>query len=84
MATNGGSAKPDRDELNAALARKGARVECPVCDQADWGTPGDWTWVFFGEGAPDIDTAVEAYPMICQNCGFVRFHVASVLHDSSG
>jgi hypothetical protein len=66
----------DGNEVAARLKFKGAKPECPVCDSTKWKDP---------QGPPfplrvgNYD--LEVFALVCNQCGFVRFHEAERLHD---
>jgi hypothetical protein len=65
-------------KLIGRLDEVGRVVECPVCSENNWayglGT------VAIPQAAPNPDRAgLEALPLICRNCGYVRLHAANYL-----
>ncbi len=71
----------DANEIAARLTfLKGAKTECPICDQTRWVNPTD------GRAILEItrDHRIErlpVIPLICNNCGFVRLVDERRLHD---
>jgi transcriptional regulator NrdR family protein len=56
-------------------------MACPFCGREDWK---GWDERIAFEHAPSgdsIDRRVEAFPLTCANCGFIRLQSAHVLDD---
>jgi hypothetical protein len=72
----------DGNEIAARLVNlKGAKAECPQCNQTKWATPepnGRALLVIDGTVGQEIKRLVV---LICDNCGFVRMHDEEKLHD---
>jgi predicted nucleic-acid-binding Zn-ribbon protein len=64
--------------VHRLLAAKKTSFVCPMCRNEEWG-------VFTSpSGATTKDLLANEHPayiLTCLNCGFVRWHVASVLDD---
>lgn len=65
-----------RRRLQRALAKIRVRDDCPVCARRTW-KPYEYPVALVGavEGTPGLMTIA----MICDHCGFVRHHAATVL-----
>ena len=69
-----------RDEWQAWLeARGAAHPPCPACGEDEW-LPGHSTVglphaILSGVGdAQPTGNTLRAFPVVCTNCGFIRFH----------
>jgi hypothetical protein len=77
----------DRDlaRIRRMLREAGVEMPCPACGSSDVTidpTPGAMIRVERGGidlTAPEDRQAVRAVTLICQGCGFIRLHSASVL-----
>jgi hypothetical protein len=68
--------------FSAALERKGSRGECPFCHANNWTTtPTDYAIAKVEGNAIIVDQAMPLRPLICNQCGFVRFHLPAVTMD---
>ena len=71
----------DAEEIAARLTfLKGARAECPVCDQTRWVNPGDGRAILEISEDGELQR-LPVVPLICNNCGFVRLVDERRLHD---
>ena len=75
----------DTQKLDAELRRRGAELECPVCDRRAWSSGATHVVVAAvqvekpGTTFLDPTHGVAAACLVCKNCGFVRLHELGVL-----
>jgi hypothetical protein len=70
------------DEIAARLRNlKGAKAECPICGSTKWAEPGDNGRAMLTISNREITETLPLIPLVCENCGFVRLHDESRLHD---
>ena len=63
------------------LLSRGARMACPFCGGEKWHGWDERVTLDHVIGSDAIDRKVEAFPLTCMNCGFVRLQSAHVLDD---
>ncbi len=68
------------DRLERHLLEKGAAGPCPICGTIHWGVVVDDDGAVARKVTP---TGPPAYALACGNCGFLRWHVVSLL-DKGG
>jgi hypothetical protein len=76
----------DLDAIRAKLKAKGAQQVCPVCAhdvQWELGISDDATaYLWVRDPARDTPLSLHVIPLVCPNCGFIRFHSSTrVLGD---
>ena len=74
----------DANEIAARLKNlKGAKTECPQCGSAKWANPPrNGRFFLLVTYAEEREAEqIPLIPLICGNCGFVRFHDEEKLHD---
>jgi predicted nucleic-acid-binding Zn-ribbon protein len=67
----------NEQELLDALDAKGAGAECPSCGKTNWTISEQLAAIPLAEGSGptiDVEQGVEAYCLVCNNCGFIRLH----------
>ena len=74
-------------ELDARLADRGARQDCPICGRLEWTV--DQAPAALNGMDPDteeilLNVGVSAAILVCKNCGFIRLHSVEVLYESAG
>jgi hypothetical protein len=70
----------ERRDLFDFLASRGARKACPLCGHEHW-DGWDQRVALPRELAGESHGALDAIPLICRNCGFIRLQSAHVLSD---
>lgn len=71
----------DPQRFMDGLRAKGALSGCPCCgDDSKWYTPEDGIAVIPGTVSEEgiehrVKMSMECAPVVCGNCGFVRFHL---------
>lgn len=76
-------------QFNGFLDAKAPEKPCPECSTNHWGTPnspnsppGDDGVLFRPSIAPDLlRFGIPVYPLICHNCGFIKFFSAAIVED---
>lgn len=63
------------------LRSRGARMACPFCGGERWHGWDERVTLDHAIGSNAIDRRVEAFPLTCTNCGFMRLQSAHVLDD---
>lgn len=63
------------------LRSRGARMACPFCGGERWHGWDERVTLDHVIGSNAIDRRVEAFPLTCTNCGFMRLQSAHVLDD---
>lgn len=66
-------------QIQEALAKKGIRNSCPMCQQEGWIFPEDITLQKIHH-AQNNNLYLPTVPLICQHCGFVSYHALGVLN----
>ena len=64
--------------LIAALDRADVGWECPICSHTSW-TPLYDVAGIPASNSPIGSSSYRALAIACERCGFIRFHLASVL-----
>ena len=63
------------------LRSRDARMACPFCGQEDWHGWDERVALKHVIGSATVDRRTEAFPLTCENCGFIRLQSAHVLDD---
>jgi hypothetical protein len=63
------------------LASRDARMTCPFCGHETWHGWDERVSLTAVPGGDAIDRSLEAFPLTCANCGFIRLQSAHVLDD---
>lgn len=72
----------DANEIALRLKNlKGAKTQCPQCERTQWAEPGDEGRAILTVKNEQITEHLPLVILICDNCGFVRLHEESRLHD---
>jgi hypothetical protein len=56
-------------------------MACPFCGGEDWDGWDERVALEHVAGSATVDRSMEAFPLTCVNCGFVRLQSAHVLDD---
>jgi hypothetical protein len=57
------------------------RMVCPFCGGEDWHGWDERVALEHVAGSATVDRGMEAFPLTCANCGFIRLQSAHVLDD---
>ena len=63
------------------LRSRDARIACPFCGHEDWQGWDERIALDHVTGSDTVDRRVEAIPLTCANCGFIRLQSARALDD---
>jgi hypothetical protein len=72
----------DANEIALRLKNlKGAKTQCPQCERTKWAEPGEGGRAILTVTNGEITEDLPLIILICDNCGFVRLHNETRLHD---
>lgn len=75
---------PAKQRIFDFLKSRNASMPCPLCGHAHWHGWDERVWLPRGGEQESLRSALEAIPLTCANCGFIRMQSAHVLQDPRG